>query len=133
MSEKPFPIIDAESRPFWQGTRERRLMIQRCTACRRHFFYARALCPYCHSDAVDWVTASGRGTIYTFTIARRPAGPAFKGDVPYVVALVELEEGPRLMTNIIGIAPESVHIGQKVKAVFEDATDEVTLVKFAPV
>ncbi len=133
MYEKPLPIIDAESRPFWQGARERRLQIQRCMACRRHFFYARALCPYCHSDAVDWVTASGRGTIYTFTIARRPAGPAFKADVPYVVALVELEEGPRLMTNIIGIAPESVRIGQRVKAVFEDATDEVTLVKFAPV
>ncbi len=133
MYEKPLPVIDGESRPFWEGARAKQLRIMRCRECRRYFFYPRELCPHCHSTAVEWVTASGRGTIYTFTIARRPAGPAFKGDVPYVVALVELEEGPRLMTNIIGIAPESVHIGQKVKAVFEDATDEVTLVKFAPV
>jgi len=130
MSEKPLPVIDAESRPFWQAARERRLAIQRCTECGRHFFYPRALCPFCHASTVEWVTASGRGTIYTFTIARRPAGPAFKADVPYVVALVELEEGPRMMTNIIGVEPESVRIGQAVKALFEDATDEVTLVKF---
>jgi uncharacterized protein len=73
------------------------------------------LCPHCHSAAVEWTDVSGRGTIYTFTIARRPAGPAFKPDVPYVVALVELEEGPRLMTNILTPDVASVRIGQKVR------------------
>lgn len=132
MYEKPLPAIDAESRPFWQAARERRLAIMRCRDCGKAFFYPRTLCPDCHSAAVEWMNASGRGTIYTFTVARRPAGPAFKADVPYVVALVELEEGPRLMTNIVGAEIDGLRIGQAVKAVFEDVTDEVTLVKFAP-
>jgi uncharacterized OB-fold protein len=132
MYEKPLPAIDVESAPFWKAARERRLAIMLCRVCDRHFFYPRALCPQCHSSVVEWTKASGRGTIYTFTIARRPAGPAFKGDVPYVVALVELAEGPRLMTNIVTADVDSIRIGQKVKAVFEDVTDEVTLVKFAP-
>jgi uncharacterized protein len=132
MYEKPLPAIDVESGPFWQAARERKLAIMCCRVCDRHFFYPRALCPHCHSDVVAWTNASGRGTIYTFTIARRPAGPAFKPDVPYVVALVELEEGPRLMTNIVTTDVESIRIGQKVKVVFEDVTPEVTLVKFKP-
>ncbi len=133
MYEKPLPVIDEESQPFWQAAREHRLAIMRCRDCRRAFFYPRALCPHCHSDAVEWMKASGRGTIYTFTIARRGAGPAFKADVPYVIALVELEEGPRLMTNIVTSDVASVRIGQAVKAIFDDVTDEVTLVKFAPI
>lgn len=130
--EKPLPVIDGESRFFWQAAREHRLAIMRCRDCGKHFFYPRELCPFCHKTAVEWVDASGRGKIYTFTIARRSAGPAFKADVPYVVALVELEEGPRLMTNIVTSRVEDVRIGQRVKAVFDDVTDEVTLVKFTP-
>jgi len=132
MYDKPLPAIDVESGPFWQAARDHRVAIMRCRACSRHFFYPRELCPHCHSAATEWVTASGRGTIYTFTIARRPAGPAFKADVPYVVALVELEEGPRLMTNIVTRDVEGVRVGQSVKAVFEQVTADVTLVKFAP-
>ena len=133
MYEKPLPAIDQESRPFWQAAHEHKLAVMRCRDCRRHFFYPRLFCPHCHSAAVEWTTASGRGTIYTFTVARRPAGPAFKADVPYVVALVELEEGPRLMTNIVTSDIAGVRIGQTVAAVFDDVTDDVTLVKFAPV
>jgi uncharacterized OB-fold protein len=133
MYEKPLPVIDGESRPFWQAAREHRLAIMRCRDCAKHFFYPRALCPSCHSAAVEWVNVSGRGSVYSFTIARRPAGPAFKAEVPYIVALVELEEGPRLMTNIVTDDVDQVRIGQAVKAVFDDVTDEVTLVKFAPV
>ncbi len=133
MYEKPLPAIDIESAPFWHAAREHRLAIMRCRGCGKHFFYPRALCPHCHSSEVECTTASGRGTIYTFTIARRPSGAAFKADVPYVVALVELDEGPRLMTNIVTASVDSVRIGQKVRAVYHDVTDEVTLVKFAPV
>ena len=133
MYEKPLPAIDVESSSFWQAAREHRLEIMRCRGCGKHFFYPRELCPFCHADAPERVTASGRGTIYTFTTARRPAGPAFKADVPYVVALVELEEGPRMMTNIVTKDVASVRIGQKVQAVYEAVTDEVTLVKFAVV
>ena len=130
--EKPLPVIDGESQPFWQAAREHRLAVMRCRDCGKHFFYPRELCPFCHRAAVEWVRASGRGKIYTFTIARRPAGPAFKADVPYVIALVELEEGPRLMTNIVTKEVDRIRIGQSVKAVFDDVTAEVTLVKFAP-
>jgi uncharacterized OB-fold protein len=133
MYEKPLPAIDVESAPFWQAAREHRLVIMHCRLCDRHFFYPRALCPHCHASVVEWTPASGRGTIYTFTIARRPAGPAFKPDVPYVVALVELEEGPRLMSNIVTEDVDSIRIGQKVTAVYDDVSDEVTLVKFKPV
>lgn len=130
--EKPLPTIDGESRPFWAAAREHRLAIMRCRDCGKHFFYPRELCPFCHKAAVEWVNASGRGKIYSFTIARRPAGPAFKADVPYVVALVELEEGPRLMSNIVTKDVDRVRIGQAVTVVFDDVTEEVTLVKFAP-
>jgi uncharacterized protein len=132
MYEKPLPIVDVDSLPFWRAAREHKLAVIHCRDCGKRFFYPRALCPHCHSAAVEWMTASGRGTIYSFTVARRPAGPAFKGDVPYVVALVELEEGPRLMTNIVTTDVNGVRIGQKVKAMFDDVTDEVTLAKFAP-
>jgi uncharacterized protein len=131
--EKPLPAIDGESRPFWQAAREHRLAIMRCRDCGKHFFYPRELCPFCHKAAIDWVSASGRGKIYSPTVARRPAGPAFKAEVPYVVALVELDEGPRLMTNIVTKEVDQVRIGQAVKAVFDDVTEEVTLVKFVPV
>jgi uncharacterized OB-fold protein len=130
--EKPLPVIDGESQPFWQAAREHRLAIMRCRDCGKHFFYPREFCPFCHRAAVEWVNASGRGKIYSFTIARRPAGPAFKADVPYVIALVELEEGPRLMTNIVTKEVDRIRIGQAVTAVFDDVTAEVTLVKFAP-
>jgi len=130
MYEKPLPVIDAESRPYWDALREHRLILKQCRDCRRHHFYPRELCPHCHSNALDWVEASGTGVIYSFTIARRPAGPAFKPDVPYVVAVIDLEECPRMMTNILTADVESVRIGQKVQVVFADVTEEVTLPKF---
>jgi uncharacterized protein len=76
MYEKPLPAIDIESAPFWQAAREHRLAIMQCRLCDRHFFYPRALCPHCHSSLVEWTKASGRGTIYSFTIAGRGDGPA---------------------------------------------------------
>jgi uncharacterized protein len=76
MYEKPLPAIDIESAPFWQAAREHRLAIMQCRLCDRHFFYPRALCPHCHSSLVEWTKASGRGAIYSFTIARRPAPPS---------------------------------------------------------
>jgi len=106
------------------------LTIKRCTACGKHHFYPRALCPHCHSDAVEWVDACGTGTIYSFTIARRPAGPAFKADTPYVVAVIDLDEGARMMTNIVTSDVEAVRIGQRVTVQYDDVTDDITLPKF---
>lgn len=128
---KPLPAIDPESAPFWAAGREGRLLIQRCPDCGKAIFYPRAVCPECMGTPV-WVEASGRGTVYTFSIARRPAGPAFAADVPYVVALVDLDEGPRMMSNVIGCPVDQVRIGMRVRVVFEQASDEVHLPRFRP-
>jgi uncharacterized OB-fold protein len=130
MYEKPLPIIDPDTAPYWRAACEHRLLIKHCSDCNRSHFYPRELCPHCHSDAVEWIEARGTGTVYSFTIARRPAGPAFKPDAPYVVAIVELDEGPRMMTNIVGSPPDSVRIGQRVEVRFEDVNEEVSLPKF---
>ena len=130
MYDKPLPVIDGESRPYWDALKQHRLTLKRCHDCGKHHFYPRALCPHCHSDAVDWVDARGTGTIYSYTIARRPAGPAFKADAPYVVAVIDLDEGARMMTNIVTDDVEAVRIGQRVTVHYDDVTDEVTLPKF---
>lgn len=130
MYEKPLPIIDPDTAPYWKASTEHRLLIKLCTECGKHHFYPRELCPHCHSDAVDWVEAKGTGCIYSFTIARRPAGPSFKPDAPYVVAIVDLDEGARMMTNIIGSPVDSIRIGQRVSVSYEDVNEEVSLPKF---
>lgn len=130
MYDKPLPVIDGESRSCWDALKQHRLTLKRCHDCGKHHFYPRVLCPHCHSDAVEWVDARGTGTIYSYTIARRPAGPAFKADTPYVVAVIDLDEGARMMTNIVTDDVEAVRIGQRVTVQYDDVTDEVTLPKF---
>ena len=132
MYDKPLPVVDHDSVPFWDALREQRLLIKRCADCTKSHFYPRILCPHCHSERVEWVDAMGLGTIYTFTVARRPAGPSFKDVVPYVVALITLDEGPRMMTRLLCDSPESVRIGQRVQVKFERVTSEFTLPFFRP-
>ncbi len=132
MTDKPLPQVDPESQPYWNAAREGRLLIKRCADCGKAHHYPRELCPHCHSDRVTWEQASGKGTVYTYTVARRPAGPAFKADTPYVVALVELAEGPRMMTNLVSVDLERVRIGLPVQVRFEAISDEITLPKFMP-
>jgi uncharacterized OB-fold protein len=126
---EPTPV----SRPFWEAARKRVLSLQRCGKCADYIFYPRSLCPHCGGAELAWIEASGRGTVYSFTIARRPTMIGFQDEVPYVIAIVELDEGPRMTTNIVGCDPESVRIDMRVEAVFEDESDEITLVKFRPV
>lgn len=130
MYEKPLPTVDPESAPYWSALKESRLILKHCRDCGRHHFYPRALCPHCHSDALEWSDARGTGSIYSFTVARRPAGPAFKADAPYVVAVVELDEGARMMTNIVTGDVNAVRIGQRVSVHFDAVTDDITLPKF---
>lgn len=118
------------TQPFWDAARKHALHIQRCSDCQRHVFYPRALCPHCGSAALTWVEASGRGTIYTFTVARKPTLPTFT--CPYVIAIVELAEGPHVTTNIVECDPDKVRVGDPVEAVFQDADDKITLVHFRP-
>jgi len=127
---KPLPVPTIETRPFWDACKRHELRIQRCGACGYYQFYPRIYCARCFSDGVEWVLASGRATVLSFTIVRRPVSPAYAPDVPYIVALVTLEEGPTMMTNIIGCEPEKVEIGMRVAVTFEDWNEEISIAKF---
>ncbi|MBI3785032.1 MAG: Zn-ribbon domain-containing OB-fold protein [Deltaproteobacteria bacterium] len=129
---KPLPRIDEESKGFWEAGQRHQLYVQRCRACSAFRYYPRALCPSCLSDDTEWVLSSGRGTVYTYTVTYQNQAPGFRDELPYVLAYVELEEGVRLLTNIVGCRPEEVRIGLPVEVTFEDVTPEVTLPKFKP-
>ena len=128
---RPAPGMDQETEPYWKATHDGRLLVQRCRSCGHHQLYPRWRCLRCRSE-VDWVEASGRGAVYSFTVIRQNFSRSFKHLIPYVVALVELEEGPRLMTNIVGCPPEDLRIGMPVRVTFEPVSDEVSLPLFQP-
>jgi uncharacterized OB-fold protein len=129
---KPLPFPSEETERFWEGTKKHELWIPYCNSCKSFYFYPRVFCPKCFSWDVDWRRASGKGTLYTYGIQYRPAGPGFYNDVPYITAIVELEEGVRLMTNLVDVEPDpaKIKIDAPVEVVFDDVTDEVTLPKF---
>jgi uncharacterized OB-fold protein len=132
MSEyaKPLPKPSVISLPFWQGAKRHELMLQHCEACGAYIHYPRPRCPQCFSDRIEWRRASGRGVVYSYTIVRRASSRAF-ADAAYVLAIVELAEGPHLTTNIVGAA-DQVRVGTPVEVFFDDVTPEHTLVKFKP-
>lgn len=129
--EKILPNIDPDTRRFWEAARENRLLLQYCRACSRYQFYPRPWCTRCLGE-VEEVAASGKGTVYSFSVIHRAPTPAWQNDVPYVVALVELAEGVRLMANIVDCRPEDVAIGMPVEVTFQPVTPEVTLPQFRP-
>jgi hypothetical protein len=128
--EKPVPVASPESARFWEAAKEHRLLIPRCKACKQFWFPPSKLCPHCLSDDVDWETVSGRGHIYSFVVFHRVYHPAFAGEVPYVVAIVQLEEGPRMLTNIVGVPVDQVRCNMAVSVVFDDVSDEIAVPKF---
>jgi uncharacterized OB-fold protein len=130
--EKPLPHRTALAMPFWEGTRERELRLQRCMRCGAYRFPPQVLCRECLYEGTEWVATSGRGTVFSYVVQHRPATPAFADDVPYVVAVVELEEGPLILTNIVGCGRDEVSVGMPVEVDFVDATDEITLYPFRP-
>jgi uncharacterized OB-fold protein len=129
---KPLPAPSPVSQPFWDGLREGKLCIQRCLACKKNVFYPRTICPQCLSDRLEWWTASGRGKLYSYTIVRRAMNPAFQAEVPYVFAIVELEEGPRVTTNVVNCALEALAVDMPLVAVYDKVTPEAALLKFEP-
>ena len=129
---KPLPRPSAVSMPFWQAAKRHELHIQRCGSCGAYVFYPREVCAECLSSNLSWVKVSGKGTVYSYTIAQAPTHPAFAEDVPYIVAIVELTEGPHITTNITGCKPDAVRIGMPVIATFDEVTPDMTLVKFRP-
>jgi len=129
---KPLPRIDEESKGYWEACKRRELVLQRCGNCATLRHYPRAVCPSCLSDRVEWLRAAGAGTVYTFTITHQNQSAGFRDSLPYVLAYVELDEGVRLLTNIVDCAPDDVGIGMPVEVVFEDVTAEIALPKFRP-
>jgi uncharacterized protein len=112
------------TRPFWEGTARGEFLVQRCRACREAIFYPRPACPHCGHTELDWEPASGRGTVHTFSVARRPTHPAFRDSEPYVVAIVELAEGPHVTTNIVDCEPDEVRIDLPVELVFDEPGED---------
>jgi len=131
--QKPLPIPNEDTKPFWDGLKEHKLRIQKCSQCGQFRFPPRIICPYCMALESEWVEVEGRAAVYAFTVVHRAYTPAYESELPYVVAIVELEEGVRLVTNIVGCKPEQVAIGMRVQLSFEDVTPEFTLHRFRPV
>lgn len=129
---KPNPPMTPWTAPFWQGTRDKKLLIQRCQDCQRYIFYPRLSCPFCFSENVIWIESAGRGKVYTFSVVQNNAPTAFMDDLPFVIAIVRLDEGVQMMTNIIGCDHARVHCEMPVTVVFEKYNDEITLPKFKP-
>jgi uncharacterized OB-fold protein len=130
---KALPAPTPETAPYWEGCNQHELRIQFCPECQAYFFYPRALCPTCLSDATEWRTVSGKGTLLTYVLSARPA-PGFEEELPYAIAIVQLAEGPHLMTNIVNteITPQNLKAGMPVEVVFEDVTESIAIPKFQP-
>jgi uncharacterized OB-fold protein len=131
----PDPIVSDEAAPYWEATREHRLVLPRCRACATFIWYPRGFCPACASFDIDWVEVDGTGTVYSFSIPRRGQG-AYREAAPYVLAYVELDvpggDGPRMITNVVDCDPESVAIGDPVEVVFHDTASGHALPRFRP-
>jgi uncharacterized OB-fold protein len=133
---KPLPAITTEAKPFWDAAAQQKLMIQRCQDCHAWVWTPRPSCNECGSEKIEWTQMSGKGEVYSFTVIRqvvgRAASKSFEPDIPYVIAWVDLDEGPRLITNVIGCPVEAVKLGMKVTVQFEKASEKVWLPKFKP-
>src|SRR3954454_338724 len=128
--ERPRPVPIDVTRPFWDGLASDEIRLQRCRRCTSWVFYPRPRCSTCLSDALDWHPVSGRGTVYSYTVARQATHPAFAAEVPQLLAIVELDEGVRMTTTLVGVAPEDVRIGLAVVPVFDHGGDGTTLLRF---
>jgi uncharacterized OB-fold protein len=129
---KPLPSISGETKPYWDSCRRGQLLIQKCDSCGEYQFYPRGICANCWSNDIQWITSSGKGTVWTFTVTYQNGTPGFAEDVPYVLALVELEEGVRMFTNIVECDPRSVTIGMPVEVTFVQATNQISVPYFKP-
>jgi len=132
-SLKHFPHPTPETEAYWDACRKHELLLQRCSQCSEFQFYPRIICTGCASDDLEWVVAGGQGKILTFTIVRRAVSEAYAADVPYVVALIELDEGPTMMSNIVQCDPETLKIGDPVQVIFQDWSEEISIPQFRPV
>ncbi len=129
---RPEPPESVVSKPFWDATREGRLLVQWCVDCDRAVFYPRVVCPQCLGERLEWREASGLARVYAVTVEYRPQDPRLASRAPYAVALVDLDEGARMMTNIVDCKPEAVVVGMRVAVTWEELSDGRRLPVFAP-
>ena len=130
--EKPLPTISEYNRPFWEYTHKHELRLQRCLACHKPWFPFGPVCPKCFSERYEWSRMSGRGKVASWVVFHKVYHPGFAKDAPYNGALVELEEGPRLISSIVGIPNDQIRMDMPLEVVFDDVTAEVTLPRFRP-
>jgi uncharacterized OB-fold protein len=131
--KKPVPVVNPWARPFWEAARDHKLVIQKCKDCDKYVFYPRIACPHCFSDEVTWVQASGKGKIYTYSVVVSNAPSAFVQDMPYVIAVIRLDEGVQMLSNVVECKPEDVRCDMPVEVTFEKLDEQFTLPKFKPI
>lgn len=131
-NERPKPAIDAVSAPYWESLRAHAARFQRCDECSKFMFPPAMHCPHCLSSALTWTPVSGKGTVYSCVTVNHPPAPEFAKDVPYNVALVDLDEGVRVWTNVVGIDPQAVKGGMAVQAQYDEVAADLTLLRFRP-
>ena len=129
---RPLPQITPEMKPFWDAARRHELVVQRCAGCGTHRFPARDICSRCLSREAAWTPVSGRGTVFSWAIMHQVYHPGFAAEVPYAVVVIELDEGARLVSNLVDCAPADIRAGMPVEVVFDDVAPDVTLPKFRP-
>lgn len=132
MALPPLPKPYQDTAPYWDAAKEHKFVIQQCDDCGKFQFYPRGICSHCHSSNLSWRDSEGKGTIYSFTVSERAPHPGFKDRLPFILAMIDLAEGPRMMSNLIDCDPDTLKIGMPVKVVFDDITEEITLPKFTP-
>lgn len=127
---RPLPVATLETAPYWQAAHQGRLAIQYCRPCARHQFYPRRFCTACLSDQIEWIDAAGTGKVYTYTICHVAAHPAFGAKLPYAIAMIELDEGVRLLAGIADQDLAALSVGARVEVCFERISDDMTLPMF---
>jgi len=128
--QKPLPPVDVVSAEYWRSAARGKLKLSKCNSCDNIMFYPRPTCTKCMSDDIGWTEASGRGEVYAFTVCYRAPDAIFREDVPYVIAIIQLAEGPKMMSNITDCDPDSVEIGMPVEVWFDPATEDIAIPKF---
>ncbi len=129
---KPMPAVSSLNRPYWEGLKQHRFVLPKCNACGKTWYPPTPFCPACWSWSFAWQPLSGRGRVNSWVVFHQAYFSSFKDDIPYNVAEVELEEGPRLLTNLVEVDNVDIRIGMPVEIRFDDVTDEITLAKFKP-
>lgn len=129
---RPLPSTRNAGDVYWKAAADGKLVLPTCVICRKPFWHPRPHCPFCASSEVEWKPASGNGIVYSFTVVRQSGDPFFRDRVPFIVAIIELAEGPRIMSNVIDCAPDEVRIGMLVTVTFDTIAPDIAVPLFVP-